>query len=60
MTDNKKPEAKDKSKPEILKHMTRAEMVSELMMMLNEVSDEDMPAVHELIRQVMTKKESNK
>jgi hypothetical protein len=39
--------------------MTKAEMVSELMMMLNEVSDEDMPTIHELIRQAMKKEDSN-
>lgn len=59
MTDKKKPESKDENKLEILKHMTRAEMVTELMMMLNEVSDEDMPALHELIRRVMNKKDSD-
>ena len=44
------PEAKEHL--EILEHMTRAEMISELMIMLNEVKDEDMPAVHKLILQV--------
>jgi len=58
MTEKKESESKDE-KPEILEHMTRAEMVSELMMMLSEVKDEDMPAVHELIRKAV-KKEGEK
>lgn len=55
MTEKKKAESKDEKKPEVLDHMTRAEMVSELMMMLNEVNDEDMPAIHELIRRAVKK-----
>ena len=59
MTDKKKPESQGEDKLEILKHMTRTEMISELMMMLNEVSDKDMPAVHELIRRATRKTESD-
>ena len=40
---------------EILDHMTRAERIAEMMMMLNEVKDEDMLIVCELIQQVMKK-----
>lgn len=50
-----KPETECKKLPEILDHMTRVEMISEIMMMLNEVKDEDMPLVCELIQQVMKK-----
>ena len=49
-----KPYSESKEIPEILDHMTRAEMISE-MMMLNEVKDEDMPLVCDLIQQVMKK-----
>jgi hypothetical protein len=54
-----KPDSESKEKPEILDHMTRAEMIAEMiaemMMMLNEVKDEDMPIVCDLIQQVMEK-----
>ena len=60
MTDKKRTESNDKKKPEITNHMTRAEMVAELMMLLNEVQDEDMPAVHQFIREAMNKNPSGK
>lgn len=50
-----KPDSESKEKAEILDHMTRAEMISEMMMMLNEVKYEDMPLVCDLIQQVMKK-----
>lgn len=50
-----KPDSESKEKPEILDHMARAEMIAEMMMMLNDVKDEDMPLVCDLIQQVMKK-----
>lgn len=44
---------------EILEHMTKAEMISELMIMLNEVKEEDMPTVHKLILQVTKNSSTN-
>lgn len=43
------------ARAEILDHMTRAEMIAELMVMLNEVKDKDMPLVCDLIQQVIKK-----
>jgi hypothetical protein len=55
MTKKKEYYLKGENKPEVLDHMTRAEMIAEMMMMLNEVKDEDMPVVCDLIQQVMKK-----
>ena len=60
MTEKKEPQFKEEKKPEIINHMTRAEMVTELMMMLNEVKDEDMPVVHQFIREAMSRKPSDR
>ena len=55
MTEKKECKTKSENKPEILDHMTRTEMIAEMMMMLNEVKDGDMPLVCNLIQQVMKK-----
>jgi len=54
MAEKKEHKSKGENKLEILDHMTRAEMIAE-MMMLNEVKDEDMPLVCNLIQQVVKK-----
>ena len=58
MTKEKEYNLRSEKKPEILNHMTRAEMIAEMMVMLNEVKDEDMPTVCTLIQQVVKKDSS--
>ena len=54
-----KSDLENKKSEDISEHMTRAEMIAELMVLLNDVRDEDMPTVHQLIREAMRREPSD-